>query len=43
MQPAVAQRDTSLFVVNHYAEVDQSTNYLLELRLLYTIIVPSSP
>jgi hypothetical protein len=43
LQPAVAQRDTSLFVVNHYAEVAQSTSHLLELRLLYTIIVPSSP
>jgi DNA-binding CsgD family transcriptional regulator len=43
IHPAVAQRDTSLFVVNHYNEMADSTSHLFELRLLYTIVVPINP
>jgi hypothetical protein len=42
IQPAVAQRDTSLFIVNN-SDANLSTSNLFELRLLYTIILPLNP
>jgi hypothetical protein len=41
--PAVAQRDTSLFVVNRPDDENFSTSSLFELRLLYTVILPLNP